>query len=336
MLPRRTVLLIDDEPASAELISKALMSESPDMKLASSTMRPLADYYQCIALIVEPDPLETLTERAIGAVRRTAVEPAVIMVDLSFDRLNRAGAVENGRALAMALRSHFTRAAVGVYTKHGLDPIQYARIGSDGFAFLFPEILKMTQGPKRLLGDDWYSLLNNLVDSERKTMTAAPVVPSGSTMPSGPPRIFVASSSEQKEVAIMLARSLNDNFEAVPWSMQPSAAPNDFISSFLKNVAAFNCGVFVFAPDDEVNLRQQTFTAVRDNVVLELGVFLGRFGRDRAFIVEPDDALAMRHLSDLQGYTAIRYRRATWDEGHREMAMARVASELYSVLTRRT
>jgi predicted nucleotide-binding protein len=327
------VAVVDDEEASALMLCNTLMSTGPDMKRASTTMRPLRDYFTFVPVVVDPYPSDDLPERALAAVRRDALNAAIVMVDLSFDRLNRDGAVESGRSLALALQGALPGAAVGVYTKHGLDPIQYAQFGSDGFSFFFPDVLKMTQGPKRLLGDDWHNVLSKLIGG-RELPSGEVQAAAVASRSRSPIRIFVGSSTERKDIALMLTHQLNSELEAVSWTMQPSIAPHDFITGFLRNVDNFNCGVFVFAPDDDLRLRGEQYVAVRDNVVLELGVFLGRYGRERSFIVEPDDATAMRHLTDLHGYTTIRYRRATWDGGQREVAMAKVATELITILTR--
>jgi predicted nucleotide-binding protein len=46
-------------------------------------------------------------------------------------------------------------------------------------------------------------------------------------------------------------------------------------------------GVFVFPPDDVVRMRKKEHQAIRDNVIFELGLFIGRLGRERNFIVMP-------------------------------------------------
>ena len=53
-------------------------------------------------------------------------------------------------------------------------------------------------------------------------------------------------------------------------------------------------------------MRGQSANAVRDNVLFEFGLFVGRLGKVRCFIVAPD-APAMRIASDLVGITPATY-----------------------------
>jgi hypothetical protein len=51
-------------------------------------------------------------------------------------------------------------------------------------------------------------------------------------------------------------------------------------------VSTYDFGVFVFAPDDTVIKREDVRAAVRDNVIFEVGIFMGGLGLDRTFVVE--------------------------------------------------
>ena len=64
--------------------------------------------------------------------------------------------------------------------------------------------------------------------------------------------------------------------------------------------------IFVFAPDDTVRLRGQEFRAVRDNVVFELGLFTGKNGRERTFIICPRN-VDLHLPTDLLGLTPVTY-----------------------------
>ncbi|MDD1820524.1 nucleotide-binding protein, partial [Pseudomonas aeruginosa] len=65
--------------------------------------------------------------------------------------------------------------------------------------------------------------------------------------------------------------------------------------------------IAIAQPDDSVTMREETKNTPRDNVIFELGLFVGRLGRARTFLLEPrgDEV----HLpSDLKGLTTIGYR----------------------------
>jgi hypothetical protein len=63
------------------------------------------------------------------------------------------------------------------------------------------------------------------------------------------------------------------------------------IQSLADELANSDFGVFVFSPDDRTRLRDKTHSTVRDNVIFELGLFVGRLGIERSFIVVPNVSL---------------------------------------------
>jgi hypothetical protein len=62
-------------------------------------------------------------------------------------------------------------------------------------------------------------------------------------------------------------------------------------------------GLFILSPDDIVAIRDKTEHAVRDNVIFELGLFVGRLGRERCFVVVPSGADDLHLPTDLLGMT---------------------------------
>jgi ribosomal protein S19E (S16A) len=78
------------------------------------------------------------------------------------------------------------------------------------------------------------------------------------------------------------------------------------IDKLLTLIPTFDFGIFVFAADDTVDSRGQRLLVARDNVVLELGLFMERLGRKHTLLVVQDINL---HLpSDLQGLTVARFK----------------------------
>jgi tetratricopeptide (TPR) repeat protein len=74
----------------------------------------------------------------------------------------------------------------------------------------------------------------------------------------------------------------------------------------LRQLENSDFGIFVFSPDDEVTLRGQKTPVVRDNVLFELGMFIGKLGYGRSFIVKPRDK-ELRIPSDILGMTLGEY-----------------------------
>ena len=73
-----------------------------------------------------------------------------------------------------------------------------------------------------------------------------------------------------------------------------------YLENLLDRLNLYEYGVMVATGDDATKSRGETKMAPRDNVVFELGLFMGRLGRDRTFFVfEKDSKLP----TDLLGIT---------------------------------
>jgi predicted nucleotide-binding protein len=71
-------------------------------------------------------------------------------------------------------------------------------------------------------------------------------------------------------------------------------------------VSKYDFGLFVFTPDDVLHSRGDVKTVARDNVLFELGLFLGKLTRRRAFVIRPaGHAVALP--TDLSGITTATY-----------------------------
>ena len=99
------------------------------------------------------------------------------------------------------------------------------------------------------------------------------------------PSIFIGSSSEALDFPRAVQEQLNPDAEVTIWTELPFAPGQFTIETLLNNLKRFDFAVFVFSPDDKVTSRGSTSDAARDNVVFELGLFMGRLGRERAFVL---------------------------------------------------
>ena len=69
-----------------------------------------------------------------------------------------------------------------------------------------------------------------------------------------------------------------------------------------------NCdfAMFVFGPDDKIASRGEDYVGPRDNVILELGLFAGKLGRQRVFIVQ-EFGSDLKIPTDLTGIQPVTY-----------------------------
>jgi hypothetical protein len=99
---------------------------------------------------------------------------------------------------------------------------------------------------------------------------------------------------------------LSSEAEVTIWNELPFTPGQFTIETLLNNLKRFDFAVFVFSPDDKVTSRGSSSAAARDNVVFELGLFMGHLGRGRAFILLQKHA-NVKLLSDLRGLTVLEY-----------------------------
>lgn len=120
------------------------------------------------------------------------------------------------------------------------------------------------------------------------------------------PKVFIASSVEGLNISYPLQVNLQHDIDATVWSQGVFSLSTTSIDSLINALDSSDFGIFVFSPDDEVKMRGNISETVRDNVIFELGLFIGRLGKRRCFIVMPDN-VDIHIPSDLTGVTPAKY-----------------------------
>ena len=115
------------------------------------------------------------------------------------------------------------------------------------------------------------------------------------------PTLFVGSSSESLDVAYAVQRNLEDVAEVVVWTQGIFELTKSYLESLLDALEDTEFGLFIFGADDLVRIRGTEMLAARDNVIFELGLFIGRLGRDRTFILMPKGSADFHLPTDLLG-----------------------------------
>lgn len=126
--------------------------------------------------------------------------------------------------------------------------------------------------------------------------------------PNPVPVLFIGSSVEGLPVAREIVNGLkHDDIIARAWSNPGVFDPGGVtLDVLLKEVESCDFAAFVFGPDDKVASRDEEYTAPRDNVIFEMGLFLGSLNRNRTYIIK-DHASHIKIPSDLLGITPITY-----------------------------
>lgn len=107
-------------------------------------------------------------------------------------------------------------------------------------------------------------------------------------------RVFIGSSSEELGLAEIVKGLLEPEFDVVIWNEKiwnksVFKLNGNFLSDLLSSTLKFDFGILLGTPDDEIKVRGVEKMTARDNVLFELGLFLGRLGVERcAFLVEKE------------------------------------------------
>lgn len=121
------------------------------------------------------------------------------------------------------------------------------------------------------------------------------------------PRVFIGSSTEALNTAYALQTCIEFDSEPTVWT-QGIFQPSSFtLKDLVTALQSFDFAVFIFNSDDVITMRAQSMQAVRDNVIFELGLFMGRLGLDRCFILKPRGQPALHLPSDLIGIQALEF-----------------------------
>lgn len=127
------------------------------------------------------------------------------------------------------------------------------------------------------------------------------------------PNLFIGSSIEGLNVAYAIQENLKFVSETTVWDQGVFNLSESSLESLLSVLDSCDFGVFVFTPDDYIRIRGKKDLIVRDNVLFELGLFIGRLGKQRCFIVVPDNKTF--HLpTDLIGVTPGKYEASREDK----------------------
>ena len=121
-------------------------------------------------------------------------------------------------------------------------------------------------------------------------------------------RVFVISSAEALPIARAIENAFaHDPFATIVWANGVFRVTNYTLESLENELDRSDFAVAIAHPDDRTEVRDEDWPTPRDNVVFELGFFMGRLGRSRAILMEPRTT-RVKLPSDLAGITTIRYR----------------------------
>jgi Predicted nucleotide-binding protein containing TIR-like domain len=126
------------------------------------------------------------------------------------------------------------------------------------------------------------------------------------------PSVFVGSSTEGLEFARAVRTLLAPDAEVTLWNEGLFVLGSTFIETLVNSLPRFDFAIIVLTQDDWVSSRHIESFGPRDNVLFELGLFMGRLGRSRTFILHQSSS-TLKIPTDLAGVTT-----ATFDWPRRD------------------
>lgn len=154
-------------------------------------------------------------------------------------------------------------------------------------------------------------------------------------------KIFIGSSYEGLDIAnnikLNLSKSSKD-VEVTVWNEGVFQTGYSFLESLLEAVDKFDFAIIVLTGDDLSTSRGVEEFSPRDNTLFELGLFMGRLGRDRTFFIykddpeDKDDDKKIKIPSDLRGIHCVTY--SSWSDGNLRAALGAPCTEILDVIKR--
>jgi len=134
------------------------------------------------------------------------------------------------------------------------------------------------------------------------------------------PKIFIGSSTSGYDIAEAVKRHLSPSCDCHLWKEPGIWEPNySTFDNLLRMCGYFDFGVFVATADDLTLTNDKILIEPRDNVILEMSLFLGAMGRDKSFLLVED---GVKLPSDFSGIYMPRFVR-------KDEASVRQAAEEY-------
>lgn len=120
------------------------------------------------------------------------------------------------------------------------------------------------------------------------------------------PTMFIGSSVEEKDIAETIQVLLEYEVASTVWHQGVFDLSGNTLETLVEALPEYDFATLVLTADDLVEKRHHAAKAPRDNVIFELGLFMGALGRRRTFVVHSRTDSPMLP-TDLAGITMATY-----------------------------
>lgn len=315
------LIFIDDNLEEADSLRELLRKWKLDYEVISNNQspKPVDD---------TPHGRSNFCNQIVEMVRANVNHSTdAIFLDVLFEHGSGGAQSENplGYTLGAQLRRHFPTVPIVLYTVRGeqQDVMKaYYFFNFDGYVAktelkvqtesTFFEAVLFRAKMKR------QSVLNECEDLIRSETQKA----------YGKARVFVGSSAESIEYAFAIQQNLeHDRMEVTVWPQGIFQLSSTTLDDLIAQLDAFDFGVFVFSPDDTGKIRGVDYLEVRDNVIFELGLFMGSLGKEACFFIVPRDNENLRLPTDLLGIKPATFN-PNREDGNLQAALGSACTEI--------
>ncbi len=103
------------------------------------------------------------------------------------------------------------------------------------------------------------------------------------------PSVFIGSSTEGLKIAKTIQLLLERVCEVTIWSQGIFGLSRGYLEELVSSIEKFDFAILVLTPDDMTTSRETEAESPRDNVIFELGLFVGGIGRNRKKVILHDE-----------------------------------------------
>ena len=120
------------------------------------------------------------------------------------------------------------------------------------------------------------------------------------------PKVFIGCSTPGLAVAEALQLLLERSANCQVWNQGVMQLSTSTLDNLVNALPRFEFAIFALTADDKTQQRDHSGLTPRDNVIFELGLFLGHLGPSKTFMVRPRD-VDLLLPTDLLGVEAADY-----------------------------
>jgi predicted nucleotide-binding protein len=120
------------------------------------------------------------------------------------------------------------------------------------------------------------------------------------------PKVFIGCSTHGLGVAEALQLLLEHSANCQIWNQGVMDLSTSILDNLMNALPRFEFAIFALTADDQIQQREKLGRTPRDNVIFELGLFIGHLGPRNTFMVRPR-GIDLLLPTDLLGVEAADY-----------------------------